>query len=111
MGFTVRISDHMGKFNPLALSDVNHLILIAAGTGFTPMAKLTTTYLRLVQSGAVYHWLNPTQRAIPGPHVPHWRGVKVELPQSQSPPCHLILHSDLNITLEKSIMVDDRTVQ
>lgn len=45
VGFTVRISDHMGKFNPLALSDVNHLILIAAGTGFTPMAKLTTTYL------------------------------------------------------------------
>ena len=48
MGFTVRISDHMGKFNPKELSDVNHLILLAAGTGFTPMAKLTTSYLRLV---------------------------------------------------------------
>ena len=51
VGFTIRISDHMGKFNPLAFKDVNHLILLAAGTGFTPMAKLTTSFLRLVPLG------------------------------------------------------------
>ena len=46
-GDTLPVSDHQGKFNPLELNTTNHLILLAAGTGFTPMVKLCSNYLQV----------------------------------------------------------------
>eukprot|EP00094_Tigriopus_californicus_P007906 TCALIF_07610-PA protein Name:"Similar to cyb5r4 Cytochrome b5 reductase 4 (Danio rerio)" AED:0.08 eAED:0.08 QI:276/0.71/0.75/1/0.71/0.75/8/43/588 len=45
-GQTIPISDHTGSFDiHTAFQDVRQLILVAAGTGFTPMAKLLQQFL------------------------------------------------------------------
>jgi NAD(P)H-flavin reductase len=47
-GETLLVSDHLGSFFPtINLDSVSQLILLAAGTGFSPMAKLIQTFLAL----------------------------------------------------------------
>lgn len=47
IGETVEISDHVGVFDPSILESKSQLILLAAGTGFTPMAKLIQKFLAI----------------------------------------------------------------
>lgn len=49
-GGSISVSGPEGSFSLRPLRDVTHLFLIAAGTGFTPMARLIHTALRDVQS-------------------------------------------------------------
>lgn len=39
-GSLIDVSDHEGTFEGATLEDCDHLVLCAAGTGFTPMAGL-----------------------------------------------------------------------
>ena len=39
-GDSVSISDHDGNFAESRLQECTHLVMFAAGTGFTPMVKL-----------------------------------------------------------------------
>ena len=45
LGQSIPVSDHIGDFNPSQISGINQLILLPAGTGFTPMTKLTQALL------------------------------------------------------------------
>uniref|UniRef100_A0A8C6S9L7 Cytochrome b5 reductase 4 n=1 Tax=Neogobius melanostomus TaxID=47308 RepID=A0A8C6S9L7_9GOBI len=49
-GGSVSVSGPEGSFSLRPLRDVTHLFLVAAGTGFTPMARLIDTALRDVQT-------------------------------------------------------------
>lgn len=49
-GGSVSVSGPEGSFSLRPLRDVTHLFLVAAGTGFTPMARLVQTSLRDVQT-------------------------------------------------------------
>ena len=40
VGSKILISNHTGIFSPTKLASIDRLIMVAAGTGFTPMAKL-----------------------------------------------------------------------
>ena len=46
IGQRIPVSDHLGDFNPATVHGLNQLILLPAGTGFTPMTKLTQLFLK-----------------------------------------------------------------
>lgn len=56
------MSDHTGEFNPDQVKGLSQLILLPAGTGFTPMTKLTQSFLNNSQSkiGASMIFFNKT---------------------------------------------------
>lgn len=86
LGESLKISDPEGKFDVSRLSSIQQLILLAAGTGFTPMAKVITATRGLSGKSVTLLFFNKTEKDI------IWRDQLDRLERADSSfVCHHIL--------------------